>query len=177
MRRRLVSLPALAAVAVLSAACTGGFSPDWTLGPSPSSAAPAPSGSAGASGSAAPSAVPSGSGGPSASASIPASVPPSPATSPSAGGSTVDITASGIAFTTPTVTAPAGAPFTIHFDNQDANTPHNVQVKDASGQSVFKGEIFNGVAAKDYQVNALQAGTYSFVCDVHPNMTGTLTAS
>jgi len=26
-------------------------------------------------------------------------------------------------------------------------------------------------------VNALQAGTYSFVCDVHPNMTGTLTAS
>ena len=55
--------------------------------------------------------------------------------------------------------------------------PHNVQVKDASGASVFKGEIFNGVAAKDYQVNALQAGTYSFVCDVHPNMTGTLTAS
>jgi plastocyanin len=89
----------------------------------------------------------------------------------------VDITAAGIAFTTPTVTAPAGVPFTIHFDNQDANTPHNIQVKDASGQSAFKGEIFNGVAAKDYQVDALGAGTYSFVCDVHPNMTGTLTAS
>ena len=175
MRRRLVSLPALAAVAVLSAACTGGFSPDWTLGPSPSSAPPAASGSAGASGSAAPSAVPSGSTAPSA--SVPASVAPSPATSPSAGGQAVDITASGIAFTTPNVTAPAGTAFTIHFDNQDAGVPHNVQVKDASGASVFKGEIFNGVAAKDYQVNALQAGTYSFVCDVHPNMTGTLTAS
>jgi plastocyanin len=175
MRRRLVSLPALAAVAVLSAACTGGFSPDWTLGPSPSSAPPAASGSAGASGSAAPSAVPSGSTAPSA--SVPASVAPSPATSPSAGGQAVDITASGIAFTTPNVTAPAGTAFTIHFDNQDAGTPHNVQIKDASGASVFKGEIFNGVAAKDYQVNALQAGTYSFVCDVHPNMTGTLTAS
>jgi len=162
MRRRLVSLPALAAVAVLSAACTGGFSPDWTLGPSPSSAPPA---SAGASGSAAPS------------ASVPASTEPSPATSPAAGGQAVDITASGIAFTTPNVTAPAGTAFTIHFDNQDAGVPHNVQVKDASGASVFKGEIFNGVAAKDYQVDALQAGTYSFVCDVHPNMTGTLTAS
>ena len=108
---------------------------------------------------------------------MPASTAPSPATSPSGGGTAVDITASGIAFTTPTVTAPAGTPFTIHFDNQDANVPHNVQVKDASGQSVFKGEVFTGVAAKDYQVNALPAGTYSFVCDVHPNMMGTLTAS
>jgi plastocyanin len=164
MRRRLVSLPALAAVAVLSAACTGGFSPDWTLGPSPSSAAPA-SASAGASGSAAPS------------ASVPASTAPSPAGSPpAAGGQTVDITASGIAFTTPNVTAPAGAAFTIHFDNQDASVPHNVQIKDASGASVFKGDIFSGVATKDYQVNALTAGTYEFVCDVHPNMKGTLTA-
>src|SRR3954470_14735326 len=136
MHRRLVSLPALAAVAVLSAACTGGFSPDWTLGPSPSSAPPAASGSpsAGASGSAAPSAVPSGTTAPSA--SVPASTAPSPATSPSAGGSAVEITASGIAFTTPNVNAPAGTPFTIHFDNQDANTPHNVQVKDGSGTSV-----------------------------------------
>jgi len=165
MRRRLVSLPALAAVAVLSAACTGGFSPDWTLGPSPSSAPPAASGSAGASGSAAPS------------ASVQASAAPSPAGSPpAAGGQTVDIKAQGIAFTTPNVTAPAGAPFTIHFDNQDASIPHNVQIKDATGQSVFKGDIFPGVAAKDYQVPALTAGTYSFVCDVHPNMAGTLTA-
>ena len=129
----------------------------------------APSGSAAASGSA--SAAPSGSGSAAPSGSG------SAAPSGSAGGTAVDITASGIAFTTPTVTAPAGTPFTIHFDNQDANVPHNVQVKDASGQSVFKGEVFPGVAAKDYQVNALPAGTYSFVCDVHPNMMGTLTAS
>ena len=40
--------------------------------------------------------------------------------------------------------------------------------------SVFKGEIFNGVAEKDLQVPALAAGTYQFVCSVHPNMLGTL---
>jgi plastocyanin len=39
---------------------------------------------------------------------------------------------------------------------------------------VFKGDI---LAAKqiDYQVPALAAGTYSFVCEVHPDMKGTLT--
>jgi plastocyanin len=31
------------------------------------------------------------------------------------------------------------------------------------------------VATKVYQVPALPAGTYGFVCSVHPNMTGTLT--
>jgi plastocyanin len=41
---------------------------------------------------------------------------------------------------------------------------------------VYKGEIFNGVATMQYQVPALKAGEYSFVCSVHPNMTGTLTA-
>ena len=40
---------------------------------------------------------------------------------------------------------------------------------------MLKGEIFNGAATKTYQVPALGAGTYTFVCSVHPNMTGTLT--
>ncbi|HEY6014250.1 MAG TPA: cupredoxin domain-containing protein, partial [Candidatus Limnocylindrales bacterium] len=80
-----------------------------------------------------------------------------------------------IAFTTTDVTAPADTPFVIEFQNQDAGVPHNVDIKDAGGTSVFKGEIFAGVATKNYEVPALKAGTYSFICDVHPNMTGTLT--
>ncbi len=47
--------------------------------------------------------------------------------------------------------------------------PHRVR---RSGQ----GEIFNGVETRTYDVPALPAGTYGFVCTVHPNMTGTLTA-
>ena len=74
------------------------------------------------------------------------------------------------------MTAPADTPFVIHFDNQDAGTPHNVEIKDATGAVMFKGDIFPGVATKPYQVPALPAGTYPFVCTVHPNMTGTLTA-
>jgi mono/diheme cytochrome c family protein/plastocyanin len=109
-----------------------------------------------------PSAVPSGSAGP------PASEDPNAVV--------VDIVALGIAFTTTSVTVPADAPFVVAFDNQDPATPHNIEIKDPAGASVYKGEIFNGVATMQYQVPALNAGEYSFVCSVHPNMTGTLTA-
>ena len=88
----------------------------------------------------------------------------------------VDISASGVAFSTATLTAPADAPFTIHFDNQDAGIQHNVAISDPAGAEVFKGEIFPGPGTRDYAVPALKAGTYKFVCTVHPNMTGELTA-
>jgi plastocyanin len=87
----------------------------------------------------------------------------------------VTITAKGIQYTTKDVVAKAGTPFTIAFQNEDAGVPHNVQIKDASGQSVFKGDIVSGVTTTVYHVPELKAGTYTFVCDVHPNMTGTLT--
>ncbi len=112
-------------------------------------------------------AAPSGSAVPSGSAAPSGSAP--------AAGQAVSIVAQNIAFTTTDVTAPADAPFVIAFDNQDAGIPHNVDIKDAGGTSVFKCEIFAGVATKNYDVPALKAGTYSFICDVHPNMTGTLT--
>ena len=41
---------------------------------------------------------------------------------------------------------------------------------------MFKGELVTGPAVVVYDVPALPAGQYSFVCTVHPNMTGTLTA-
>ena len=62
---------------------------------------------------------------------------------------TCPIEAKNIAFVETTFTAPAGKPFTIAFDNEDPGTPHNVEIKDASGAVVFKGEIFNGVATQD----------------------------
>ncbi len=99
----------------------------------------------------------------------------SPSGSAPAAGQTVSIVAQNIAYTTTDVTAPADTPFVIAFDNEDAGVPHNVAIKDASGTEVFKGEIFSGVATKNYDVPALQAGTYTFSCTVHPTMTGTLT--
>ena len=111
---------------------------------------------------------------PSGSASASGSAAPSE--SAAAGAQTVSIVAQGIAFTTTDVTAPADAAFVIAFDNEDAGTPHDVDIKDASGTEVFKGDIFSGVATQNYNVPALKAGTYTFTCIVHPNMTGTLTA-
>jgi mono/diheme cytochrome c family protein/plastocyanin len=113
--------------------------------------------------------------GASASAGASGSAAPSASANPNA--TVVDLSAAGIAFSTDKLTAPAGAPFTLHFDNKDSGTPHNVEIKDSTGAEVFKGEIFPGPATRDYAVPALKAGTYKFACTVHPNMTGELTAS
>lgn len=98
-----------------------------------------------------------------------------PPPSGGAGQTTLVISALNIAFDTAALNAPAGQPFTIEFHNNDAGIPHNVEIKDSGGQSLFQGEIFNGVETRLYAVPALGAGSYPYVCTVHPNMTGTLT--
>jgi plastocyanin len=86
------------------------------------------------------------------------------------------IVAKNIKFVTGTVTAPAGRAFAMDFDNQDG-APHNVSIYTADGSTVFRGEVFGGSAHRTYAIPALTAGTYTFKCDVHPEMTGTLTAA
>lgn len=168
--RSLRSLSVIAAFVALAAACTSA-APGWTYAPAPSATplpSVSPSGSAGASAS------------PSASASASASTEPSASASASApasgGGEVLQIAAQNIQFDTTQEAVPAGAPFQIHFTNNDAGIPHNVAIHDASNTEIFKGEIFPGVADKTYDVQALPAGEYTFVCDVHPTMTGSLTA-
>jgi cytochrome c oxidase subunit 2 len=103
-----------------------------------------------------------------------ANATPTPA--PSGGtGSTVELAAKNIAYSTNALQAPANAAFTIHFKNEDASVGHNVEIKDAAGTSVFTGKIITGPAEMSYAVPALAPGTYTFVCTVHSNMTGTLT--
>src|SRR4029077_21027670 len=99
---------------------------------------------------------------------------PAPAGSQIPAGGTATVVAKDIAFTTPAVAVTAGSPFSIAFDNEDG-APHNIAISDAGGQTVFKGEI---VANKQvtYSVPALAAGTYTFTCEVHPDMKGTITA-
>jgi cytochrome c oxidase subunit II len=95
---------------------------------------------------------------------------------PPGGGAVVNVTAKGVVFLEKTLEAPADKPFTIHFDNQDTGTPHDVDILDDGGQKVSDNKDFNGVAAQDYQVQPLPAGTYKFECSIHPGvMSGTLT--
>ena len=151
---------ALVLIAVSLAACAG-TTPGWTVAPEPS-ATPVPSvdGSAPPPASEAPS------------SEAPSSEAPS---SEAPGGTVITIAALNIAFDTASLSAPADQAFEIEFANNDAGIPHNVEIKDAGGASVFTGEIFNGVETRTYDVPALPAGSYTFLCTVHPNMTGTLT--
>jgi len=104
-----------------------------------------------------------------------ATPPPPPSGQPA--GPTLAIAALGVAFDKAALSAPADTPFRIDFDNKDVSIPHNVAIHEGSptGPEVFKGEIFPGPAKKTYDVGPLKAGTYGFICSVHPTMAGTLT--
>jgi len=146
-------------VALVLTACSAGANPGWTFAPPPTPTV-APSASAGASSA--------------------ASVAPSPNSSaPPSGGGTggavLQEVASGFQFQTASLSAAANQPFQIAFDNQDASTPHNIQIADGAGKQIFEGETVNGVAKTTYDVPALAAGTYKFSCKWHPNMVGELT--
>ncbi len=108
-----------------------------------------------------------------------ASAAATPAPAPSAGGGTAEttlaLTAHNIAYDQATLSAPAGQPFVLKFTNNDPGVTHNVAITDSTGQQIFKGEIFSGPDSRSYPIPALPAGTYTFACSVHPQMTGTLT--
>ncbi|HYO42990.1 MAG TPA: cytochrome c oxidase subunit II [Candidatus Limnocylindrales bacterium] len=105
-----------------------------------------------------------------------ANATPAPQPSGEAAGPVIEAGAKDVAFTTTALTAPADTAFGIHFKNDDlVGVLHNIEIKDASGASVFKGDLVDGGKDATYAVPALAAGAYTFICTVHPNMTGTLT--
>jgi cytochrome c oxidase subunit 2 len=104
-----------------------------------------------------------------------ANATPTPVPSGGGGGPVVDLTAQAVKFDKTEITAPADGPFTIHFDNKDPGTPHDVDIEDASGKKVFDGQDFPGPGVRDYGVPPLPAGQYKFFCSIHPTlMFGTL---
>jgi cytochrome c oxidase subunit 2 len=99
---------------------------------------------------------------------------------PQAGGgdcaTTIDIIAVDITFDTDSFEVPAGEAFCIAFENQD-EIPHNVSIYDG-GTSLFTGEFLNQPGTITYQVPALEAGEYTFICDAHPQaMAGDVTVT
>jgi plastocyanin len=86
------------------------------------------------------------------------------------------ITAQNMAFSPATLDVTANKAFSLTFDNKDG-APHNVAIytDSSASQSISVGEIVSGSKATQ-QVPALKPGTYFFRCDVHHDMTGTITA-
>ena len=100
---------------------------------------------------------------------------PSPAAPASdASGDAVTIVAADLKFAPTAIAVKADTAFDLVFDNQEG-APHNIAISSASGASVFKGEIVSSTKVT-YAVPALSAGTYGFICEVHPDMKGAITA-
>jgi plastocyanin len=64
----------------------------------------------------------------------------------------------------------------IEFTNSDPSSiTHDIDIKDSGGKVVAEQDTIPGGTKQDYTYTPLPAGTYTFFCSIHSNMTGTLT--
>ncbi|MBI2723580.1 MAG: cupredoxin domain-containing protein [Chloroflexi bacterium] len=97
-------------------------------------------------------------------------------TASGAGDTELVLVALNIQFDKKELTASAGT-VKLTIDNKDNGIPHNLRVykgTSVSGQSVGATPVNSG-PAKDTLTFQAEAGAYFYHCDVHPNMSGTLT--
>jgi plastocyanin len=97
------------------------------------------------------------------------------------GGGGITVVAEELAFSPTEVEVPADTPTTITLDNRDdvgTFGPHNLAVyqDDSYAAQIAATELINGPATGTVDLPALAEGSYPFRCDVHPQMTGTVTA-
>lgn len=67
----------------------------------------------------------------------------------------------------------AGEEITATIDNRDRNIPHNLHVKSPGDP---KTKLENGPVTQTLRFTIAEPGSYEFVCDAHPKMTGTIEA-
>jgi len=161
MRSSRLAVIGGAALALAVAACSSAQAPGWTYQPA-ASVTPAPSSSA--------------SGEPSSSAAPSGSAPSASAGPSQSGGTALTVVAQSIAFEPKELQATADTAFQISFDNRDA-IQHDVDIRGADGAVLDDNQVIPNVGQITYDVPALAAGEYVFICSVHPvpAMTGKLT--
>jgi cytochrome c oxidase subunit 2 len=99
--------------------------------------------------------------------------PPAPS-----GATTLQLTAKDIHFDKDALEVPANQPFVIDFKNMDpTGVSHDVDIRQTDGTTVVVDQqTTDGGKESPYQYQGLPAGTYTFICSIHPSiMHGTLT--
>jgi len=86
----------------------------------------------------------------------------------------VDISADELAFDANVIQATAAEAFTVTFTNNEG-VPHNFSVyTEEGGDAIAQGDIINEGETDEVEIGALEPGEYYFVCDLHPEMNGTI---
>src|SRR6266480_1016275 len=96
---------------------------------------------------------------------------PTPVGTPAA---TIDVSAANLAFEPVELDIPANSTFAIFFTNND-NVPHDISIRGSN--ETRTGEVFTGPGQRTYVFAGLPAGAYQFLCEVHPQMTGSVVVS
>jgi plastocyanin len=112
-----------------------------------------------------------------ASGGAPGATPGAPS-GPVAPPGALTLVAKGFAFDTHELEAKTGAPIAIFLRNDDpAGTPHDVELQSSDGTKLKSVPPTDGGKSMVYEYDALQPGSYVFICSIHPvdAMKGTLT--
>jgi plastocyanin len=89
----------------------------------------------------------------------------------------VTISAANLQFDANVIQATAGEAFTITLVNNDS-APHNLSIyTEEGGDDIVLGDTAEGGQTVTIEVPALEAGSYYFHCDIHPEMNGSVEVS
>lgn len=88
-------------------------------------------------------------------------------------GGSVTLVAKDLAWDVPCLQAPEGIPLTIVVKNEDDGVNHDLRFTGIPGEPSTPLEA-GPITQKLKLGGDLKPGTYDYVCDIHPNMTGTL---
>jgi plastocyanin len=104
-----------------------------------------------------------------------ARISPDPAAPDS--GVSITLIAAHAAWNVSEFSVPADKVWHLVLDNEDHNIPHNFVIAHRPElQATIFGPKFDGIATMTFDIPGLPAGTYQFICSLHPEtMTGVLT--
>ena len=72
------------------------------------------------------------------------------------------------------INVPVGVPITFTFENRQGGVQHNVHITEP--EDLAQTDVITGPASTTFEVTFEEPGEYTFVCDVHPGMEGTIEA-